>query len=285
MTKAPLDISKKSAQVITTSKEIVDYLLSLNTNNRTIKKRHKAWLEQAVRSEKFLLSNQGIGISSDCVLIDGQHRLTAIRDAGYPPVELVVVTGIDPEMRLYLDQNAKRSIADALKIVLDESVSSRTTSVVTFLMRLEDDEKEGFNLSRHGGKLPLDEVRKAVKRRMRVIAELSEATAGLCRAGTLAALVDYSEKWDYSDAMELATQVGAGENITAGDPGYKLRDVVLRKRGAGGAGHGANKQLIDYSQAVFCCIQHAHGNKIDRIERAKSWAGLLDKSDNKKKRA
>lgn len=284
MSKAPIDISRKAAQIITTNEENVNYLLSLNTNNRTIKKRHKMWLEEAVREEKFLLSNQGIGISSEGVLIDGQHRLTAIRDAGYPAVELAVITGIDPVMRLYLDQNAKRSIADALKIVLDENVSSRVTSTVTFLMRITEDEKEGFVVTHHSGRLSLEEVRKNVKKRLHIINEISEATASTCRAGTLAALVEYAEKWDHDEAMELAREVGFGENISAGDPGYKLRDVVLRKRGHGG-GRGTNTQMVDYQQAVFCCINHAHRAKIERIERARSWAGLLEKQDNKRKRA
>lgn len=286
MAKSPVDISKKSAQIIITNEESVNYLLSLNTNNRTIKKRHKTWLEQAMRAEKFFLSNQGIGISTDGVLIDGQHRLTAIRDAGYPPVELVVVTGIDPEMRLYLDQNTKRSIADALKIVMDESVSARVASVATFLMRITDDEKDGFTFVTESGKLPLDEVRKAVKKQLSIVNEINEATAGTCRAGTLAALVEYADKWDRDDALELASQVGFGENITAGDPGYKLRDVVLRKRGRGnGGGRGVNMQMTDYQQAVFCCIQHALGKKIDRIERARSWQGLLGDGAQKRKRA
>lgn len=282
MAKLPIDINKKAAQIITTDEDTVNFLLSLNTNNRTIKKRHKQWLEQAVREEKFLLGPQGVGISSDGVLIDGQHRLTAIRDAGYPRVELVVVTGIDPEMRLYLDQNAKRSVADALKIVLGENVSSRITSVVTFLMRVVEDEKEGFTLMRSSNKLPLDEVRQNVKKRLKIIETINEASAHECRAGTCAALVEYSDKWDMDDALELARQVGFGENISQGDPGYKLRDMVLRKKGRG-MGGGSN-QLIDYQQAVFCCIYHAHRKKIDRIERARSWAGLLDEAGNKKRR-
>lgn len=282
MAKAPIDISKVAAQIITTDEENVNYLLSLNTNNRTIKKRHKQWLEDAVREEKFYLGPQGIGISTDGVLIDGQHRLTAIRDAGYPPVQLVVVTGIDPAMRLYLDQNAKRSVADALKIVLGENVSARITSVVTFMMRVTEDEKDGFTISKGSNKLPLDEVRKNVKKRLRAVEEVNEATAHSTRAGTTAALVEYGEKWDLDDAMELARQVGFGENIVSGDPGYKLRDLVLRKRGRGGGGN--DTQMVDYQQAVFCCIQHAHGRKIDRIERAKSWSGLLDDAGNKKKR-
>lgn len=282
MAKLSIDINKKAAQIITTDEDTVNFLLSLNTNNRTIKKRHKQWLEQAVREEKFLLGPQGVGISSDGVLIDGQHRLTAIRDAGYPRVELVVVTGIDPEMRLYLDQNAKRSVADALKIVLGENVSSRITSVVTFLMRVVEDEKEGFTLMRSSNKLPLDEVRQNVKKRLKIIETINEASAHECRAGTCAALVEYSDKWDMDDALELARQVGFGENISQGDPGYKLRDMVLRKKGRG-MGGGSN-QLIDYQQAVFCCIYHAHRKKIDRIERARSWAGLLDEAGNKKRR-
>lgn len=280
MSKAPIDISKKSAQIITTNEENVNYLLSLNSNNRTIKKTHKNWLENAINSGKFMLSNQGIGISSDGILIDGQHRLTAIRDAGYPSVELAVITGIDPEMRLYLDQAAKRSIADALKIVVNENVTPRLTSVVSFLMKIEEG-KAGFEFrGGGGGRLPLDDIRKEVKRSMKLVLEIDKASASTCRAGTLGAMVEYARRWDETDALELAAQVGFGESIAAGDPGYKLRDVVLKKKGRGVG--GSTSQFIDFQQAVFCCIEHAHGRKIERIERAKSWEGLLEKDGKKK---
>lgn len=282
MSKAPVDITKKSAQIITANEEIVNYLLSLNTNNRSLKKTHTAWLERAVRAEKFLLSNQAIGVSSEGVLIDGQHRLTAIRNAGYPAVEVVLVTGLDPELRLYLDQNAKRSVADALKIVLNETVTPRMTSVVSFLMKIEET-STGFTFIGGGrGRLGLDDVRKEVKKGMKLILEIDKASASTCRAGTLGALVEYARRWDEEDALELAGQVGFGENIAAGDPGYKLRDVVLKKKGRGVG--GSNSQIVDFQQAVFCCIQHAHSRKIERIERAKSWAGLLEDDGKKKKK-
>lgn len=272
MTKGPIDISKKNCQIIKTNRANVDFLLSLNVNNRNVKRKHKDWLKAAVKENNFLLSNQGVGVSSDGVLIDGQHRLTAIREAGYPPVELVVVTGLAPELRLYLDQNAKRSTADALKIVLNHTVTSRQVSAVTFLMKLEMSEDGEFVYKKE--KLALEAVKKKVIQHEAFVEKIQSAIGTIGRAAIIAGIMDFGLRYDRDTALDFALQVGKGENLTARDPAYKLRDMLYKQRGNGVARGGGLPQLIDYRQTIFCCMAFAADKKIEAVEQASNWDAL-----------
>ncbi len=97
-------------------KETVDFLLSLNTNNRRLS-------QSAV--EAFLRSYDNIGwkssetlcVTNESKLGNGQHRLTGLEQRNYPAgCCTTVVFGVDKESLLVVDQHSKRSATAAIKI-------------------------------------------------------------------------------------------------------------------------------------------------------------------------
>ncbi len=108
------------AEIVTASKQIVDKLLAMNTHNRKYK---ASWVKKLcadIKNGRFYLTNQGVGVSKDGVLLDGQNRLMAIRDAGYPPVKFVLVTGLDKISQQKIDVGFRRTLSDLLALLIDK---------------------------------------------------------------------------------------------------------------------------------------------------------------------
>lgn len=86
---------------------------TLNTHNRKLS---GTWLKLRAAIERDAWHVVGvIAFDRDGRLIDGQHRLTAIRAAGVP-VPVIVLYGLDPDAFAVLDTGKKRGGADVLSI-------------------------------------------------------------------------------------------------------------------------------------------------------------------------
>lgn len=264
-----LDYSKKQAHILRANKQLVDELLATNTNNRNIKRKHQKWLESAIKDKEFILTSQGIGVSSKGILVDGQHRLAAIREAGYPPVELLVVTGLDGKSMMYVDQHAKRSTADMLKVFLDKNITTRMASIINSHLKISETE-DGF--SWQSNKPSLDEITKAMEEYLVDLELLTSAGGNQLRAGMYAALFHYYLRYDKNSALELAQQINTGEKLLRGDPAYKLREHMMGTNRR--VSYGSSGQMLDYRYTVTGCIAHAKGEKIESLRPANSWIGL-----------
>ena len=276
-----LDYSKKEAHIVKANKKLVDELLALNNNNRSPRKSHIKWLQQSIADKEFILTGQGVSVSESGVLIDGQHRLMAIREAGYPPVEFLLVTGVDDKAKIYVDMHAKRSTADMLKIVLNQDINARMAAIINFHLRVEQGE-EDFICPETKRRPALDEVVAEMGESSYFINLLCDAMGNLGRAGTLAALFHYGRKYDEDTAIQLAEWVGTGENMTAEDPAYQLRNYLLTRAKRQ---YGGSAQLTDYKHAVYGCLAHAKGEKVNRLYQAHSWNGLPERKRAKVVRA
>lgn len=111
--------------------EVAVELLKLNTNNRRLKKGHIPSLCAAAQEGRWINTGHPIIISSDGVLQDGQHRLTAVLQAG-SSIKMDLRFGIDPRAFAVTDIGAKRSGADTLQVAgyCDEATLSAAARVL-----------------------------------------------------------------------------------------------------------------------------------------------------------
>lgn len=268
-----IDYTKREARFVKASKPLVDAILSVNKNNRKARKSHITWIKKAIEEGKFVLTGQAISLSKDGELIDGQHRLLAIRDSGYPPVELLLVTGLEKEAKIYVDQHAKRSVADMLKIVLDKTVNNKMASIVTTSLKVKDG-SEGFILTTE--RQPLEAVMKEMKEYAYWLSLIVMAGGQHMRAGVATAIFHYAKRFDIDLAIELAESAKNGERLVKTDPAYKLRQLMLL---AGKGRAGGSAQIIDYKNTVTCCVAHARGDKIENLRASNTWDKLPKKKD------
>ena len=108
-------------------KETVDRFLSINTKNRNVSMNHVLSMSRMMKNGTFFgLNGQTIVVNkSHTRLIDGQHRLLAMRMAGYPRIEINVVE-IDDEL------------AQAAFDTIDINHNARTTGQIMQLKGLEN---------------------------------------------------------------------------------------------------------------------------------------------------
>ena len=103
-------------QVLNVTPELAArWLATVNPSNRQIRPAHVEKLARDIRMGQWQLTHQGIAFSRDHLLLDGQHRLKAIVQAGLT-VQMNVTFNMTPGALIAIDKNVIRSDADALNL-------------------------------------------------------------------------------------------------------------------------------------------------------------------------
>jgi hypothetical protein len=106
---------------------------SEDVRQRTVVRRRVEKLAHAINSGQWRVTHQGIALTEDGVVLDGQHRLHAIIAAD-ETVDVLVVRGVDPEVFGVLDTGASRTPADSLKIAGYKDTNVLAAMVRTILV-------------------------------------------------------------------------------------------------------------------------------------------------------
>lgn len=114
------------AEVMTVTPELAKEFLKGNTLNRSVSNSRVTLYAKDMKDSKWTLTGNGISISKDGRLLDGQHRLLAVVKADVP-VQMLVCTEIDNGVAEF-DTGRKRSLADMYKLNLGRNDSILTTS-------------------------------------------------------------------------------------------------------------------------------------------------------------
>lgn len=91
-------------------------LLASNIDNRNLRRDAVAAYARDITEGRWMVSGETIKLDYTGRLIDGQHRLTAVLEAGATVTELVV-SGLDPAVQRVIDVNIRRSAADQLRFL------------------------------------------------------------------------------------------------------------------------------------------------------------------------
>lgn len=103
------------AEIVNVTPQTASDWLKFNTDNRPLRRTVVDGFKSAILRGEYIPTHQGIAFSDDGVLLDGQHRLTAIselRDGAYP---MLVTWGVSKDAFKVMDIGVKRNAADALK--------------------------------------------------------------------------------------------------------------------------------------------------------------------------
>jgi hypothetical protein len=217
--------------------EADDILSNHNPNNRNIRRTVVQKYLLDVISAQWMVTGQPVIRDWNGNLLDGQHRLMAVRDGGVP-VYLLVVEGIDPDVMWAIDKNAPRQTRDTLKWAGFDRTSERQ-AVIGPLWALDSGENLGNTIKQ--GQLN-DHQRLQVNDRFDKcmvdglpIAERLYKSRGLGKKGWGTAIVWMLDQGADRELLgEFADAVVTGVNLAADDPRYQLRNWCERARGIGG---------------------------------------------------
>lgn len=216
------------AEVITITPADATSWLMCNTNNRPVRKRHVEFLAREILEGNWQVNGQAIIIAEDEQVLDGQHRLFAIIEAG-KPIQSLVVYGISEEAFKTIDTGAVRTGADALsmhfKDVPNYAVKAAATAV-TWCQRLERGLAKYVRISN-------TDAIEYVKRHQSLIVH-AETLQGFphearpISIGIGTALYEMFSRKDATKADEFMRRLYTGEELNRTDVEYLLRAAFMR---------------------------------------------------------
>jgi hypothetical protein len=107
--------SKPHDERMLISPEQASFMLAYNGKNRPVSSAKVKRLAEKMSDKRWVFTHQGLGYSSEGLLIDGQHRLAAIMASG-ESCEFIVTYGLDPDVFDHVDTEGGRSASDLLAI-------------------------------------------------------------------------------------------------------------------------------------------------------------------------
>jgi hypothetical protein len=244
--------SKPFAEIRTATKELVDYLLSLNTSNRVVKRPVLDTYIRDIKAGNWLLTNQGIGVTSDMVIADGQHRLLSLKACGYPPVELVIVWGLDPAAQTVIDTHSKRTSRDAIQFAFGVRVHRAAPAIASVLIRNDTGRWSGAH-SNH-------EIMKCISDYQDEIADVVAAPskANFFAAPYLAAFCfALSLNQSHKDrVIKFIQDVESGEMLSKDMPEYHLRNLMMTTSNRGSGGRVQQERFIKAHKAIIASLRN-----------------------------
>ena len=115
-----------SVEYIVTNKSIVDRLLDGNLRNRRLNAGHMKKLSIDIRNGRYVFTGQPVIRDQNGYLRDGQHRLIAIKEAGYPAIPLSTQQSLQRQ----------ESLCVTMRFQLRRNTMQTTLSIGSATMRL-----------------------------------------------------------------------------------------------------------------------------------------------------
>lgn len=126
--------SAPRAWVCDVTPELAGTWLTLNHTNRNMRPQRVDHFMKLIRDDQWLMTGEAVQFEGTldggtAVLLNGQHRLAAIA-RGDRPVPVLIVEGVDPGARVYIDTGAPRRFADVLRMERGATDAATTASTV-----------------------------------------------------------------------------------------------------------------------------------------------------------
>jgi hypothetical protein len=225
-----------NAEVMQITPDLAREWLERNPINRKLSPPHVQKIALAIISGEWAMNGEAIKFNCDGTLLDGQHRLAAIIEAGIA-VPSLVITGIEQQAQGTMDLGRSRSLIDFLRMDGVPNVS-RVASIVTTVNVVEhiwnaqdnglagnqqgDPETVGSARARYHAQA--DRYQRAYhlgERLYRVLGWPVSAVGGV----SFYAQATQPDVWEY-----FVESVVSGENLSHGDPALALRSAAMKKR-------------------------------------------------------
>jgi hypothetical protein len=240
------EIKELSCQFLTMTKERVDSMIESNTSNRNLRSRVVDAYARDMTSGHWETTHQGIAISSCGKVIDGQHRLHALKKSGYPPIKMLVVTGLKFEVQKYVDQQAKRNIRDVLRVSFDANFSHHAPAIARLLIGIDQSEHINPTASEIADKVGeyMDEIE--------IITNATKSKKSFFAAAYLAGFVRVLKENPERepDILAFVKSVQDGVMLTKLDPAFHLRSFLINTKGSSQGGSMIKERYLKTVKAT-----------------------------------
>lgn len=219
------------AEVLTIRPQDATEWLKCNHANRPVRKSHIHFLAREILSGNWQVNGQAIVIAEDEQILDGQHRLFAIIEAG-KPIQSLVVYGITPEAFRTIDTGAVRTGSDALSLHFPDrgiGIIRAVSTGVQWCDRLE----QGYVRGGGRDKLSNTDVINYCKQHPSLFACAETLTgyphdARPISLGCGTALYELFNRKHVEQAERFMRRFFTGEDQVRTDPEYILRQAFIK---------------------------------------------------------
>lgn len=239
-----------SIKAISLTPDSARQLLKSNKHNRKVSPAVVSKYARDIADGKWMLTASGIGIDTNGVLCDGQHRLLAIVEANVP-APVIVVSGLAPKSQLAVDGNKVRTRYDSLYLA-GAAKHQHEVYVATFLASMRLGTKALSN-SEVGEEL---ECRRDA---ILAIVGMMSKSRGVARVGFLSAVVEYYEIAP-KEATSFMSDVTTGEMLTMDSPAMRIRKYLLGETMK--MSYGGGMQEMDYKKTKYAINAYHNKQKI-----------------------
>jgi hypothetical protein len=122
------------AEFVLLSVEMAQVMLKHNKNNRHLKPTLVEAYQRDLENDRWIPSDEGIGVNLSLDVFNGQHRLTAIEQSDKPAI-MWITWNVLNEAKFVTDSGAKRSVNEKLAMVVDSRLGNKTAALCKAMMR------------------------------------------------------------------------------------------------------------------------------------------------------
>lgn len=205
--------------------EDADYLLEENDHNRHLNPNLVKRYVRFMMNDEWRLNGECIKISSDGVLMDGQHRLSALKETG-KSIQMSVVIGVNPDTFTVNDTGRSRDAGDILKIAGYKNVN-QNAAATRWLLWYQSSE----NFASHDTTSPA-QVLKSIKRWPHIVHFVYPAVAvkGMCSYSFIQFFMYATQTINPDLSYEFFLKLETGENLGKTSSILILRNTLLKYR-------------------------------------------------------
>src|SRR5678815_3923025 len=125
----PKAINDRAGQIFNVTTELASKWLERNTRNRDLRDDIVQRYAGDMRAGRWMVTGDAIGFDKNGAIVNGQHRLWAVLEAGVT-VPMLVTFNLEPDVVRVLDDHLKRKLTDIVKIAKPGSnITTKMTSV------------------------------------------------------------------------------------------------------------------------------------------------------------
>ena len=248
---------------VVASRELIDWLISKDTHNRNRVPTNVARLTTDIKEGNWFATNQGIGLTKSGLVVDGGHRIAAIREAGYPPVVFMLVWGLDDRAQMYVDRHSKRHMSDIMSLLHDTAVSKRYISYLVVMIKA----RTGWANIITQDPVVVSSEWEAKHWAITTFSDIPKIAA--LPAPVFAAIADKYHAAQDDRIIDFTIKVAVGELLTAGDPAFALRNWLTNGTARRGTGGGrVTPQKERYLKTMWALDAHLDGRRVTKLVQA-----------------
>lgn len=213
--------------------------LELNTGNRYVRKANIEYLTKVIKAGEWQDEHShGISFSNTGRLIDGQHRLMAIKQCG-KSVIMRVDTGCKDDLQQHIDTGVVRGMCDRANFDEDKRLNKKLTELISTWIRMKTQTSRRLSLSLVESSFAKWQNEATYICKMILVNKAKNCCQGVVRATVNAAIMEGMRK-DRSTTIRFMNSVWFSDGDC--QPGRLLREWLLRNPGRS----GFHLELVQY---------------------------------------